>query len=104
MHHHADLGRALADGGLGAEGVSFLEDAADLRPDSFGYVRDLGLLLFELGRYAEARPVLERALALLPGLGPEAAAVEQELREQVEGALARIAESGEAVGPPSPPR
>ena len=61
------LGYSLADRGLKLEEArGMIEKAAELEPRNGAYRDSLAWVLFRLGRAAEARPELEKALALLP--------------------------------------
>jgi tetratricopeptide (TPR) repeat protein len=50
-----------------AAAIAALESARDLRPGSLDVLRELGIVLCEAGRLDEARPLLERVAAEVPG-------------------------------------
>ncbi|MBI2362223.1 MAG: tetratricopeptide repeat protein, partial [Elusimicrobia bacterium] len=62
------LGYTLADRGLRLdEALGFVERAVALDPDNGAYLDSLGWVLFKLGRAADARAALGKAVAALPG-------------------------------------
>ncbi len=60
------LGQLYGDAGAFADAIAPLRQAVKVDPDSFDAWHNLGLSLFRLKRYPEARGPLERAAALNP--------------------------------------
>ena len=63
------MGAFLAGRGRMGEGVLHFQEAVRLDPGNASNLANLGLALAQVGRPAEARAALERALQLNPGLG-----------------------------------
>lgn len=63
---HAGRGWVLRDMGHDEDAVAAYQRASDIRPDRAPYLSNAAIIMMRLGRYDDARPILERALALDP--------------------------------------
>ena len=87
-------GRILLENGEAGAALPELERAAELAPEGYGPLIDLGRARMQLGRYPAAREALERALELLRGrtlpTDPEAAAAARLLQQRLESDITEL--------------